>query len=70
MAAGGPVGRLPLDDIRVLADADVLVAEPGCDAAVLAFARRDALRLDSRDAAEGRAAAGDTVVIARATPTA
>jgi precorrin-2 dehydrogenase/sirohydrochlorin ferrochelatase len=43
--AGGPVGRLRLDAVRALADADVLAAEPGCDPAVLAFARRDATRV-------------------------
>lgn len=70
--AGGPVGRLRLDTIRTLAGADVLVAEPDCDPAVLAFTRRDALRLPTltRDAAQPRITAGELVIHARATPTA
>jgi precorrin-2 dehydrogenase/sirohydrochlorin ferrochelatase len=71
VAAGGPAGRLRLEAIRLLADADVLVTEPGCDPAVLAFARRDALRLEALDAAEAaaRVAAGDRIVRALAQPT-
>jgi precorrin-2 dehydrogenase/sirohydrochlorin ferrochelatase len=68
VAAGGPAGRLRLETIRLLADADGLVAEPGCDPEVLAFVRRDALRL-STDEAAARVALGETVVIARAQPT-
>jgi precorrin-2 dehydrogenase/sirohydrochlorin ferrochelatase len=69
--AGGPAGRLRLETIRALAEADVLSAEPGCDLAVLAFARRDALRVDGLGAGEAaeRAAGGEVVVRAWARPT-
>ncbi len=69
--AGGPAGRLRLNDIRALADADVLAAEAGCDPGVLAFARRDARRAGplSPEAAESLAVAGEVVVRALATPT-
>ena len=71
LAAGGPAGRLRLETIRVLADADVLIAEPGCDPAVLAFVRRDALRLAALGDCDAlaRVAAGETIVRATAAPT-
>jgi precorrin-2 dehydrogenase / sirohydrochlorin ferrochelatase len=71
IAAGGPAERLRLADVRLLAQADVIAAEPGCDPAVLAFARRDAERAAPDLAAlSERAAAGALVVFceARSTP--
>lgn len=71
IAAGGPAERLRLSDVRALAQADLVVAEPGCDPAVLAFARRDAERVEGIDEAvvAVRVAAGDLVVVCRGAPT-
>lgn len=71
VAAGGPADRLRLSEIRALAQADIVAAEPGCDPAVLAFARRDAERADRVDEAglEARVAGGALVVVCRARPT-
>jgi precorrin-2 dehydrogenase/sirohydrochlorin ferrochelatase len=69
--AGGPAERLRLSEVRALSQADLVAAEPGCDPAVLAFARRDAERVEGVDdaALEARVAGGALVVVCRARPT-
>jgi precorrin-2 dehydrogenase/sirohydrochlorin ferrochelatase len=69
--AGGPAENLRVRDLRVLAAADVVWADPGCDPAVVAFARRDARRPRALPEAEAQALAqaGEMVVLCRASPT-
>ena len=69
--AGGPPENLRVRDLRTMAQADLLVAEPGCDPAVLAFVRRDARRAEviEPSRAEELAAAGEIVLVCRARPT-
>lgn len=56
VVAGGPVDLLTLRAVRALAAADVLIADPDADPAVLSLARRDAERLAPDDAGAGRLA--------------
>ena len=56
VVAGGPVDLLTLRAVRALAAADVLIADPDADPAVLSLARRDAERLVPDDAGAGRLA--------------
>jgi precorrin-2 dehydrogenase/sirohydrochlorin ferrochelatase len=46
----GPADLLTLRDARTLAEADVLVIDPGADPGVVALARRDASRLGAAEA--------------------
>jgi precorrin-2 dehydrogenase/sirohydrochlorin ferrochelatase len=54
--ASGPVDLLTLRAVRALAAADVLIADPDADPAVLSLARRDAERLAPDDASAERLA--------------
>lgn len=60
----GPVDLLTLRALRALAEADAVMADEGCDPAILVRARRDAPRLEIGDAQvlAARAAAGERVV--------
>lgn len=60
----GPVDLLSLRALRGLAEADVVIADEGCDPGVLARARRDAPRRAPEDASAlaARARAGERVV--------
>ncbi|KQW69459.1 siroheme synthase [Phenylobacterium sp. Root77] len=53
----GPADLLTLRATRALAGADVIVADPDADPAILSLARRDAERLDPADATSERLAA-------------
>ncbi len=57
VVASGPVDLLTLRAVRALAAADLLVAEPGADPAIISLARRDAERLAPAEASPERLAA-------------
>jgi siroheme synthase-like protein len=68
----GPADLLTLRATRALAGADVIVADPDADPAILSLARRDAERLDPADATSERLAAlcasGMTIVRVTTSP--
>ena len=49
MAGRGPADLLTLRASRALAEADLILADPDTDPAVLALARRDAARMSPQD---------------------
>ena len=57
VVASGPVDLLTLRAVRALAAADLLVAEPAADPAIVSLARRDAERLTPAEASPERLAA-------------
>ncbi|MBP7701809.1 MAG: bifunctional precorrin-2 dehydrogenase/sirohydrochlorin ferrochelatase [Phenylobacterium sp.] len=57
VVASGPVDLLTLRAVRALAAADLLVAGPGADPAIVSLARRDAERLAPEEASPERLAA-------------
>ena len=72
VVASGPVDLLTLRAVRALAAADLLVAEPGADPAIVSLARRDAERLTPDEASPERLAAltgaGQVVVWVKTAP--
>ncbi len=62
VAGEGPADLLSLRACRALAAADVLIADEGCDPAVLGMARRDAERVSDRDRVAELARGGLRVV--------
>lgn len=72
LAGRGPADLLTLRAVRALAAADVIVADPDADPAILSLARRDAERLDPAQATFEHLAAltgsGQTVVRVATSP--
>ena len=72
VVASGPVDLLTLRAVRALAAADLLVAEPAADPAIVSLARRDAERLTPAEASPERLAAltgaGQVVVWVKTAP--